>query len=313
MLVEGDQAHLGFDSLEQTGQSPGIFRGIVYPPDQNIFEGDPFPVRQRNLPAGGKEVLQGILPVYGHKVGALFIRSGIQGYGQFDEVPAGKEFHHLRDDPCRGKGNPPVGKLEPQGGSKDLQSLKDTRVIEQRLSHAHKNQVGELLPRGEGGSNADNLIDDLGGLKISHPSLLSRQAEPAAQGTPDLAGKAEGQMVLFRKKDALDRFSVRKDKPEFTGPVLRRLDFRGLQDADPGRLFQFLAERPGQVAHFLKTADALSVKPPGHLDGPERLLAQGNDESLQALEGQIFKGHPSVSCAHLIFPWPPPLPPPTRC
>ena len=99
-------------------------------------------------------------------------------------VPQPIEF---RDKTRRGDRNPPVGELQPITRHEDVESANHVVEVVQRFSHAHENNVPNIMDLFHGA----HLVDNFGTGEITLEGETAGETKTATHGTSDLAGNTE--------------------------------------------------------------------------------------------------------------------------
>ncbi len=205
----------------------------------------------------------------------------------------------------------------------DLNGLEDPVEVEQRLAHAHEDDVGQVAaaPRQAPGGMA-NLIDDLGRFQVAAEAQLSGGAERAADRAAGLAGDAQ-RVSLAVKRPSRPGIATRRivhqhrfDERAVEQEVERLLSVTAVGDldfvlddrVDAERLVDPSLQRGGQRLQLAGSGGVLAPHGIADLLGPECRLAFGLQPFLeipkrQATEpGAFTRGSPGIAarstCRH---------------
>ena len=138
--------------------------------------------------------------------------------------------HHARGR----DGDPPPRQVEAVLVHGQPQRRHGGVVIEQRLAHAHHDDVGEQpalaagRPLLERVARDQHLRHDLGRRQIAHQRHGAGVAEAAGQRAADLGRDAQGAPVVLRDEDGLDLLAVGEAQQPLAGAVARALLGRDL-------------------------------------------------------------------------------------
>ncbi len=122
-------------------QGVGVGVGIVGACNDHVLEGDALTERLRRL----EHLLQGVLLFDGHQGSPLVMLGGVERDGESELLrPPGQRFH-TRQDPDGRNGDMTRPDAEPFGVVEDGEHGVDSRPVEQRLPHAHEDDIGRLV------------------------------------------------------------------------------------------------------------------------------------------------------------------------
>ena len=122
-----------------------------------------------------------------------------------------------------------------------LHGAEDVVGIEERLAHAHEDDVVDVMPHV--GFHGRKVGDDLAGREVTREALLSRGAKAAAQRAADLRGDAGGEVIAVIHQHGFDELAVVEPPQVFARAVLRHLHLRQTRQADVDQLRQLRAQR----------------------------------------------------------------------
>ena len=188
--MEADEVDPAVEPLEQAHQL-GSMAGVVV----EVAEHD---ILKRYAPLAAPVVAAqqcydigyGIGPLHGHDVLPLGGKGVVQTHSHM-ALAFVEESLQSRDDAHGGDGDALGAPAQPPGGSEHLSTAQHSIKIIHRLTHAHIDDIGELVELGDG----KNLVEDVGGGEAAMEPLLAGDTETAAHPAAHLAGDAEGGTV----------------------------------------------------------------------------------------------------------------------
>jgi len=161
---------------------------------------------------------------------------------------------------------------QPKGFSKVIK-------IEQRLAHAHENDVGIVPALGK-----EHLTNNLSCRQIARVTF-ARCAKATSDRATDLRADANSVPLTVRDEHALHRFPIQKLAQIFRRPVAGNLDIHHLQRVDESNFPQLFPKGFGKVSHGVKGQHTLAVNPKGQLSPPIARLPQLFRQIFQLLRG----------------------------
>jgi len=140
--VQRDEVYFCPEPLDEFDEVAGIFPAVIDSINENIFKGDHTSVGKGKNPACFQKFFKGVTPINRHQTIPSFIIGCVQGNGEvYGDVFA--ELKHFRNKTARGNGDFPMGKVHSCFMHQDAESLENMRVIGERFSHSHEDNVGQ--------------------------------------------------------------------------------------------------------------------------------------------------------------------------
>ena len=195
---------------------------VVHPADHHVLEGDALAERRRGL----EHRLQLVLLFDRHDAQALRRRRRMQRNGEPELLRPPGEAPHPGQDAHGRDGDVPRADPEAVGCIEDRQRGVHRRPVEQRLPHAHEDDVGRQVRR-IAKHDLPHLARDLEGGQVSPEAHPAGGAERALERAAGLRGDAKRPAAPGGDQDRLDRLAVGQPPEEFPGAIGRQLlDFR---------------------------------------------------------------------------------------
>ena len=184
-----------------------------------------------------------------------------------------------------------------------VDGIHDGIEIEERLAHAHEDDVGNATVVASGGQFAvgsPDLTNDFRPRQVAAKALLSRGAKAAIQHAAHLRRYAQRAPAVapfgIGNQDRFNRSPSRGRKP-FRGAVVgtpafverRSADFRDFRQPSPQRL--------GDVRHAPEVVHAGVIYPLHHLPGAIRAFAEVGEERLHFRQRHAQQIDATVCCA----------------
>ena len=244
--MESDQVDAALDAGQNSGEFLHVARGVVEPAEDDIFERDAALSTKVSFADHFDDVVQRVGDLHGHQLQALFGEGGVQADGQMRLAfvqkadKAGKNTDRRNRDATRAHGIAPVG-------GQDLNAFKHFIEVVERLSHAHVDDIGDLLPL----RNAADLVDDFTGSELPLEPLFPCHAKQATHFTAHLRGDADSLPLLEGDHGRLDKVFVLGGEEIFFGSVGAGLHFGRLGEAEGVIFTQMLACLFRKVAHLV--------------------------------------------------------------
>ncbi len=190
--VHRDQVDMGVLAAQQLGHRIGVDVGVVDAVDHGGLVGHPSTGHLRVLAGCGDHLLHRPAPVQRHEhvpeSVARRVKADRQGeLGTQGGQPADPR-HHAR----RAHGDVARPEAEPLRVVERGDGLEHAIQVEERLTHAHVHDVGEvLLVGGQAPGGIADLVHDLRGLEVPLHAQLAGRTERAAHGTAGLGADAQ--------------------------------------------------------------------------------------------------------------------------
>ena len=200
----------------------------------------------------------------------------MQGDGQ-THIAVLAQAIHARDDARGAHGDLASGEAKAQIRGQQANRLQHIGIIQQRLAHAHEDDIGDHAPPvckiAQRPVREPDLADDLGRAEVPVEALLRGGTKAAVQRTAGLRGDTERAAALFRDEHRLDGVVGIDPEQPFAGPVPGALlvDDGGRPDLGPGP--QLGAQGPGQIGHAGKVSQPMMINPFQRLVRVKRLVA----------------------------------------
>lgn len=171
--VERDQVDVAQEFLQQPGQSLSVSDRVVDSIDQRILDSDPAPGVGYVITACSEEIGELVGVVQWDQLVAKCVVGGVQRYCQPDLQALLCQAVDARDMACRGDGDLAGAQVKAPVVVPRFYCLPHGVIIEQRLSHAHDNDVAERFAQGaQLPGKVERLGDDLRGAKIAYGPAL---------------------------------------------------------------------------------------------------------------------------------------------
>jgi len=182
--IVGNQIDLAGEFGRQPAQRCGILLAVVETREEDIFEGRPAPGFFGVILDRVEEFGQGV--TFGHRddLPAFRVDGGMERDGEAIRLPLLRIAHNGRGDADRGDDDMAVADGDPISVVDEAGRGHDGFIIEQGLTHAHKDDVGRQftgLPR-----RLQHLIDDLAGGQVAFETQGAGGAKGAAESAADL-------------------------------------------------------------------------------------------------------------------------------
>jgi len=155
--------------------------------------------------------------------------------------------------------------------------------VEQRLAHAHEDQVDPLRLVGGGPEHDPVLTHHLGRGQVTTRTETPGDAEGAGEGAACLRGQTQGGLPPAGHHNRLDRGAIREPEEELLAAVRRREHLqagRVLQDESGAELAPKLH---GQVRHFGKAGGSAVDDPGDELVDPKGPLEKRSQDLPQLI------------------------------
>ena len=244
--------------------------------EQHVLEGHALAERQREAAAGREQFLDREAAVDRHDPVADLVAGGVERDGQVDpEVLLGEPLD-AGHQPHRGDRDAAGREREGLRVGEQAERLHGGRVVGERLTHAHVDDVGDPEARGQPLAGRHHLAHDLPGAQVALEPHRAGVAEGAAEAAADLGGDAEREPIGVGHQHRLDARAVAVAEHELLAAVLRRGAPLDLGHVHARLRGQGGAEVPGQVGHRVQVGHALDEDPLGKLAAPIARGARGS-------------------------------------
>ena len=168
----------------------------------------------------------------------------------------------------------------------DVEGTHQLVDIVQRLTHTHKDDVGQPVALGDG----YNLIDDLRCRQLMAETHTPRGAEFTPHTASRLRRHTERHTLTIGDKRRLDILTLRRAEEILLRAIGRGGDLKGRGETYNTRLLKLLARKLRQVSHRINVGDEARVEPP-------RNLLRGKARQLQTLaESLQFGKRSTIKC-----------------
>ena len=151
----------------------------------------------------------------------------MQADGESNFPAAVRKAFHLVCKPRCGEGDVAFGDGETVLRTHLVQKAHHVVVVVQRLSAAHKDDVGDgTLLHAAALRRVDryHLTEDLGKMQIPHQPVRTRRAESTVHPAPYLSGDAEGVAVVVGHENALYEVAVKEGEKILLAAVTGGID-----------------------------------------------------------------------------------------
>ena len=180
--IHRDQVDVGVVVAQQVGQRLRVGGRVVDPVDERDLVGDPAPGRARMLAGGVDHLGHRPAPIERDEDVAERIPGGVQRDGERELRPEGRQPPDARHDAAGRDGDVARTQPEPLGIGQRRHGVQDAVEVEQRLAHAHEDDVREAAAVvGERPCRLPDLVEDLGRLQVPPEPELAGRAERAAR------------------------------------------------------------------------------------------------------------------------------------
>lgn len=196
--IPSDEVDLGgkIGAADEPDDFVGMLGLIVDAPQEDIFKGDPLARPQGDFLDGGDEIVDVPLAGDGHDLLADLIVGGVERDGELGADGFLGEALDARDDPGGGDGHTRFG--DSDFSDEEADSVHEGVVIEERLAHAHEDEVDSVAADLDVVTleDGDDLSGDFSGGEVADDPEFGSEAELAVDGAADLAGNADSGVVM---------------------------------------------------------------------------------------------------------------------
>src|SRR5450756_681573 len=188
--------------MDKIGQGVSLSRTVVYSPQKQVLDHESSVVFRDIRIESGHQLLQRIGLVDGHQPGTQDIVGSVQGNRQVDLPVFGTKTFNTRNNTARGNRDASLSQIEAIFVVQQQNGLLDIVVVEKRLPHAHKDDVGDLFSFGfQLAGKGQHLFSDLRRREDS----LETQVPSSAERTINLAASLGGDAHRTTAVSVLDK------------------------------------------------------------------------------------------------------------
>jgi hypothetical protein len=288
-VVFNDIYEVGGDLAVDLHEFVGVFGAVVKSFKEDIFKRDLIPGPFVEIVQRFDECLDVVCLVDGHDLVAFLVVCGVEGQGQFEfDLIVAELADHL-GHAGGGNGNAARAHGKTVSGGDAFDGFQHIAVVQQRLSHAHENNITQLLFVCLLALlvDEDNLIVDLVEFEVSFPVHIAGRAEFAAQGAANLGRNTGGLAFVSRNEDTFDEVAIGGAEPAFDGAVAAELggvDRKGREGEGVG---EQLADRLAEIGHVFEGAGVFLPQPFADLFGTKLFFTEGFEEYFDLVVGQV--------------------------
>ena len=295
--VHGDAVDVAAAAGQEARQRVGVRRRVVEPIDHHVLVAHPA-ARRRGVPGRrGDHRSNGPAPVQRHQEVAQRVARRVEADRQRPlRAHRGQPLdprHHARSRYRQVAGTQP----EALGVRDDDGRLHDGVEVQERLAHAHEDEVRQVTAAGcQAAPGVPDLVDDLGDVQVTLEPELAGGAERAPDGTAGLAADAQRVPLAPRAARRVVHQDALHEPP--IGQLVQRL-LRGaiVGDADLGRGQRIEAQsfgkpgpkRPAQGGHVVPPSCLRAPHRVGDLPGSKRRLSHPLQD--RGERGRLHAGH----------------------
>ena len=254
-------------TANQSRQRLCILARVVVTGEQNVFDGHLAPALERVPLQRFDQFIERIFFGDRHDLFAPLAIGRVDGDGQIGTAFDFRQRIDPRNDAGRGHGHALRRDIRVQ----DLQCALEVIEIQQRLAHAHEDDVHRFERNLILALNDEKLSDHFRGGEIASGAEESGHAKRAADRATGLRGETNAGAIAHRHVHRLDPIAVRE--PEqilLTSIRCRSGPFDHPRKLEREALSEFGAKVLRQIAHVVERFGAMSVHPFGNLFDAER-------------------------------------------
>jgi hypothetical protein len=204
-------------------------------------------------------------------------------FGACSDTASAEPVHH-RHDARRGHRDAPARQAVGVVVEHEPQRRHERIVVEQRLAHAHHDDVGDdalaLARYGAGRRLAQRelghaqLADDLARRQVARKTLLARGAKTAVDRAARLRRHAKRTARFLGNENGLDRIPVADVDEPLARAVGRNVIADDGRHGDRRAALELFAQRLREIGHAIEVRSVVLMDPTLQLLGAKRLLAQ---------------------------------------
>jgi len=161
--IHGDEIDVGAASGEEPGEQAGVFRGIVFAADEDVFVGDAAAADVEVVVGRLEDFLDADVFIDGDQLGAELIVGCVERDGEVVGFTNAGEFSDFLGESNGGDGDASHAHAEAPFFDDVIEGGEEIGEVGERFADAHDDDVGEAFVGGEEAVESEYLLEDFAG------------------------------------------------------------------------------------------------------------------------------------------------------